>query len=161
MDKEHEDWRPTGLQIKDKPPDDFYKGKKQFMKEENNFPFLYWILTQFGGTLHLECIDEAATALAAAICAHSVQSSLKSRPFDFLPALQPIKVRRKSFFITFNQQQQSILLSTQLPLVEILAEGWNFCHTAMPNKVEQGRACREILWWKHSYPAIITKAVTK
>ena len=41
MDKEHEDWRPTGLQIKDKPPDDLYKGKKAVHEEENHFPFLY------------------------------------------------------------------------------------------------------------------------
>ena len=32
MDKEHVDWRPTGLQIKDKPPDDLYKGKKAVKK---------------------------------------------------------------------------------------------------------------------------------
>ena len=34
MDREHEDWRPTGLQIKDKPPDDFYKGKKAVHEEK-------------------------------------------------------------------------------------------------------------------------------
>ena len=37
MDKEHVDWRPTGLQIKDKPPDDFYKGKKAVHEEKNVF----------------------------------------------------------------------------------------------------------------------------
>ena len=41
MDKEHEDCRPTGLQIKDKPPDDLYNGKKAVHEEENHFPFLY------------------------------------------------------------------------------------------------------------------------